>query len=222
MRLSCIFFTKQSNFDNVLVNTVRLLSLFNLKGSEPHEPVQPVVIRRDEARPSVQSSRFTQELILLPYHLVSGVIDAQRALKHHLRPLLSDAAPETHVSWLDSAICWLLMSFIQSRRLYMPLSDRDGCNTCQRLRTCWRSAADQTRCSSSVWSSAGSARPGRSDTLSESPETHSARAWSTYLTRDTIRGKQAQIRNIHYCRKMLRLLFIKEALHLSKVTVKHL
>lgn len=63
-----------------------------LEGSKPHEPVQPVVVRRNEARPSVNISWLAQELVLLPdRRRVLGIL-AQSALENHLGALLGNAA----------------------------------------------------------------------------------------------------------------------------------
>lgn len=65
----------------------------DLEGSEPHEPVQPVVVRWDQAGPCGNISWFTLELVLLPHHLRGFRIWAQSSLEDDLGPLLSDAAP---------------------------------------------------------------------------------------------------------------------------------
>lgn len=69
----------------------RNCSVSHLEGSEPHEPVQPVVVGRYEARSAVDVAWFTQELVLLPNRLrVLGIL-AQSALEDHLCTLLGNA-----------------------------------------------------------------------------------------------------------------------------------
>ena len=63
----------------------------HLEGSEPHEPVQPVVVGRYEAWSAVNVPWFTQELVLLPNSLrVLGIL-AQSALEDHFCTLLGNA-----------------------------------------------------------------------------------------------------------------------------------
>lgn len=67
----------------------------HLEGSEPHEPVQPVVVGRYEAGPSVHISWLTPELVLLPNRLRVFGIWAQSSLEDHLRPFFGDASERT-------------------------------------------------------------------------------------------------------------------------------
>ena len=70
-----------------------------LKSCEPHEPVETVVIGRDDTWPSVHTPRLTLELNFLPLcqlpplsrHAVEG------ALKHNLRPFFSHTAKKNTV-----------------------------------------------------------------------------------------------------------------------------
>lgn len=63
----------------------------HLEGSEPHQPVQAIVVRRYETRSTGNISRFAAELVLLPNRLrVLGIL-AQGSLENHLCPLLGDA-----------------------------------------------------------------------------------------------------------------------------------
>jgi hypothetical protein len=63
-----------------------------LEGSEPHEPVEPVVVGGDEAGASGQVPWLTQELVLLPHSLWVLRVLIHSTLQNHLSPLLSDTA----------------------------------------------------------------------------------------------------------------------------------
>lgn len=66
-----------------------------LEGSEPHEPVEAVVVRGDEAWPSPQVARLALELVVLPHSLWCTGVGAGRALQDDLCALLGDAVGET-------------------------------------------------------------------------------------------------------------------------------
>lgn len=69
-----------------------VLYVSHLEGGKPHEPVQPVVVRRYETRPAVHVPRLAQELVLLPNRRrVLGIL-TQSALENHLGALLGNAA----------------------------------------------------------------------------------------------------------------------------------
>ena len=57
-------------------------------------------------------------------------------------------------------------------------------HTCRKLRTCWQCGADQTRCSSPVWNSAGSSPRERSGSQSGCPDTRSTLSARAYLRRE--------------------------------------
>ena len=60
------------------------------EGSEPHEPVETVVIGRDETWPTSDGSRFTLELHLQPASVLPvGTVEC--SLQHNLSSLSSDA-----------------------------------------------------------------------------------------------------------------------------------
>lgn len=77
----------------------------HLEGSEPHEPVQAVVVRRYETRLSVKVSWLTRELVFLPNRLWGLGILTQSALENHLRALLGDAGKEW--KWNDGTKVWI-------------------------------------------------------------------------------------------------------------------
>lgn len=69
-----------------------------LEGSKPHEPVQSVVVRRNEARAAVKVPWFTQELVLLPNRLrVLGIL-VESALENHFSTLLGDAGKKGQIT----------------------------------------------------------------------------------------------------------------------------
>lgn len=63
----------------------------DLEGGEPHEPVEAVMVGRDQARPPLHISRLALELVLYPQCRGVLRISAGGALEHYLRPLLGDA-----------------------------------------------------------------------------------------------------------------------------------
>lgn len=75
-----------------LISVAANFNKSHLEGSKPHEPVQPIVVRRNETRPAVNIPWLAQELVLLPdCRRVLGIL-AQSALEDHLCALLGDAA----------------------------------------------------------------------------------------------------------------------------------
>ncbi len=54
-----------------------------LKCGEPHEPIESVMIRRDETRSAIHTAWFTLELVLVPGDLLVRIVDlsAQSALE---------------------------------------------------------------------------------------------------------------------------------------------
>ena len=66
--------------------------LVALEGGKPHEPVQPVVVRRDETRGSGHVARLAFELVVQPFGSVIVRVRAIRALENNLRAILGDGA----------------------------------------------------------------------------------------------------------------------------------
>ena len=65
--------------------------LVGLEGCEPHEPVQSVVVGRDETGRGRGVPRLTFELVLSPHCSSLLGRETGRGLYHHLGPLLGDA-----------------------------------------------------------------------------------------------------------------------------------
>ena len=70
----------------------------HLKGSKPHQPVQAIVVGRDNTGPSVYAARLTMKFNLSPLNIItiwsqSSVIGA---LNNHLSAFLSDAVIEMY------------------------------------------------------------------------------------------------------------------------------
>ena len=70
----------------------------HLKGSKPHQPVQAIVVGRDDTGPSVYAARLTMELNLSPLNIITiwSQSSVMSALNNHLSAFLSDAVIEMY------------------------------------------------------------------------------------------------------------------------------
>lgn len=144
----------------------------HLEGSEPHQPVQSIVVRRYDTRSAVNISRFAAELVLLPNCLgVLGIL-AQGSLENHLCPFLGDA-------FRQRVRRRVLMGGGEKARTMLKPAPPDL--TFQKPRRCWQCAAGRKRCSLAAWNSAGSSPRECSGIQSECPEKCSPRGVSAYL-----------------------------------------